>query len=117
MECYLRAFLRQATDTFDSRHDLIGLAKESGFYDIVPQTRVADFSAKFGLLHNRWRSEHRYFSERQFLDFMNEANVQAQGDLRGRGDKWKNLSHTVLNIAHGVINQGEKNWNNKFGTP
>ena len=37
VECHLRAYLRQTTDVFDSKHDLARLARESRFYDIVPQ--------------------------------------------------------------------------------
>jgi hypothetical protein len=116
VECHLRAYLRQVTKEFDSRHDLNGLAKESGFYDVVPTKQAARFSAVFGLLNARWRSNHRYYSERQFLDYMNEPNAMAQDDIRARGDKWKNLTRTVVNAAHEIINQGEAKWKSKFGT-
>lgn len=115
VECHLRAYLRQVTKEFDARHDLNGLAKESGFYDIVPAKRVENFSVKFSLLNARWRSNHRYYSERQFLDYMNQPNAQAQEDIQARGDKWKNLSRTVVSTAHDIINQGEAKWNIKFG--
>ncbi|GAB4467368.1 MAG: hypothetical protein OHK0029_39280 [Armatimonadaceae bacterium] len=110
VECHLRAYVRRATKEFDSRHDLNGLAKESGFYDLVPLKQVESFSVKFSILNARWRSNHRYFSERQFLDYMNEPNAMAQEDFQARGNKWKNLSRTVLNLAHEIINLGEAKW-------
>ncbi len=110
VECLLRAYLLRRSREFVSRHDLNGLARESKFYDLVPPKQVEAFSAKFALLNARWRSNHRYFSERQLLNYMNEPNAQAAEDLQGRGEKWKNLSRTVVSLAHDVINQGEAKW-------
>ena len=113
VECHLRAYLRRVTNEFDSRHDLRELATESGYYQIVPATQISDVSSKFSLLNLRWRSNHRYYSERQLLDYMSEirADFSAKG-TRIDGNRWKNLSRTVLNLAHGIINQGEAKWNN-----
>lgn len=108
VECHLRAYLRRRTDQFDSRHDLRALAKESGFFEIVPQGRVDGFSAKFSTLNLRWRSSQRYYSEREFLDYM-----MIGAEFHTRGERWKNLSRTVLNIAYEVINQGEAKWDSK----
>ena len=109
VECHLRAHLRQTTDQFDSRHDLRELAKEAKFFDIVPQNRAGDFSARFSTLNLRWRSNHRYYSERQFLDYM--TDIRAEFDVKG--ERWKNLARTVLNLAYDVINQGEAKWDSK----
>lgn len=111
VECHLRAYLRRTTREFDARHDLRELATESGYYQIVPAVQVAGFSAKFSTLNLRWRSNHRYYSERQFLDYMTEikADFSARG-ARVAGDRRKNLSRTVLNLAHEIINQGEAKW-------
>ena len=109
VECHLRAYLRQAAPQFDSRHDLRELAKEAHFFEIVPQNRVGDFSDKFATLNLRWRSNHRYYSERQFLDYM--TDIKAEFDARG--ERWKNLARTVLNLAYEVINQGEAKWDSR----
>ncbi len=114
VECYLRACLRRRTDDFDARHDLNHLARQAGFYDLLPQNRVEDFSFKFSRLNLRWQSNHRYFSERQFLDFMKEPQAGAMQDLRARGDKLKNLSRTALNIAYEIISMGETKWKKEF---
>lgn len=110
-ECHLRAYLRRKTNVFNSRHDLQELAKESGYYRVVPPAELNDFSARFGLLSTRWRSNHRFYSERQLLDYMND--IGAEFSLKGArtdGSRWKNLSRTVLVLAHEIINQGEAKW-------
>lgn len=114
VECHLRAYLRRVTSQFNARHDLEQLATESRYYQIVPAAQTADFSERFGLLNLRWRSSHRYYSERQLLDYMNEigAELSAKG-ARTDGSRWKNLSRTVLNLAHTIINQGESQWGNR----
>ena len=109
VECHLRAYLRRAKDQFDSRHDLRDFAKEAKFFEVVPQNRAGDFSVKFSTLNLRWRSNHRYYSERQFLDYM--TDIRAEFDVKG--DRWKNLARTILNLAYDVINQGEAKWDSK----
>lgn len=88
VECYLRAYLRLLTDEFNSRHDLRELAKEANFYRIVPRNLEASFSADFETLNLRWRSNHRYYSERQLLDYMNDIRAE----FNQSGNRWKNLS-------------------------
>jgi hypothetical protein len=109
VECHLRAYLRRRTDEFDARHDLQELAKQSGFFDIVPSGRANDFSAKFSTLNLRWRSNQRYYSEREFLDYM----TTIKAEFHTKGDRWKNLSRAVLNLAYDVINQGEAKWDSR----
>ena len=109
VECHLRAYLRSAQTQFESRHNLRELAKESRFLIIVPENQAFAFSAKFTLLNLRWRSNHRYYSERQFLDYMTE--IRAEFDVKG--NRWKNLARTVLDLAYDIINQGEAKWDSK----
>ncbi len=111
VECHLRAYLLRVTTEFNSRHDLRELATELGFYKIVPAAQVSAFSAKFSLLNIRWRSNHRYYSERQFLDYMTEIGAEfSKKGARVAGNRWKNVSRTALNLAHEIINQGEAKW-------
>jgi len=108
VECHIRAYLRRRTADFDKRHNLADLASASGYYDIIPYTEQSRFSSIFTTLNLRWRSNHRYCTERQLLDFMNE--IKAEYNIKG--DRWKNLARTVLNHAYAVIRQGEAKWNN-----
>jgi len=108
VECHLRAYLLRRTNQFEARHDLRELAKDSKFYAIVPKDLEAEFSGDFEMLNLRWRSNHRYYSEKEFLDYMTEIRAE----FNTKGERWKNISRTVLNLAHKVINQGERKWNN-----
>ncbi len=109
VECHLRAWLRRRTDQFDPRHDLELLARESGFYSEVSSGRVSEFSSVFTMANKRWRSNHRYYTERQLLDYL----TSIKAEFGSRGDRWKNLARTLLNCAHKVIKEGEAKWNAK----
>jgi len=106
VESHLRAYLRRRSDEFDPRHDLERLARASGFYDIVASGQADTFSEAFAILNQRWRANHRYYSERQFLDYMTEIKAE----FGQRGDRWKNICRRTLNLAYTVINQGEAKW-------
>lgn len=109
VECHLRAYLRRKTREFNSRHDLERLARESGFYGVVSSERASDFSPVFEQVNLRWRSNHRYYSERQLLDYLN--SIRAEFNVRG--ERWKNLARFLLDCAYMVINEGEAKWNRK----
>ena len=106
VECHLRAWLRRKTDAFESRHDLRVLATESGFYDALSAAQEDTFALTFGKLNVRWRSNHRYYSEKQFSDYMNEIRAE----WNTAGDKMKNRCRTVRELAESVINTGEARW-------
>ena len=107
VECHLRASLRLITNEFDSRHDLRELAKEADFYGIVPRKLREEFFSNFDALNLRWRSNQRYYSKRQFLDYMTEIRAE----FRQSGDRWKNISRRLLSLADKIIEQGEAKWN------
>ena len=109
VECHLRAYLRRLSNEFDSRHDLRELAKEADFYVLVPQSSENEFYSAFETLNLRWRSHHRYYSERQFLDYMTEIKA----DFKQGGDRRKNLSRTIYDLANKIIRQGETKWNSR----
>ena len=106
VESHLRAYLRRHTDDFDPRHDIERLAQASNFYDIVPRNETQKFASVFALVNQRWRANHRYFSERQFLDYMNEIKAE----FNQKGNRWKNLTRTMLEASLEVIKQGEAKW-------
>lgn len=94
------------SDQFDSRHDLNDLAKESGFFDIVPQEQSETFSERFALLNLRWRSNHRYYSESELADYLNELKAEHNK----KGDTKELRCRTVLNCAFSIITQRETKW-------
>lgn len=76
------------------------LANESGFYDIVLKDQADEFARKFAILNLRWRSNHRYYSEHQFLEYMTEIKA----GFNMPGNRWKNLARTVQNLAYDIVN-------------
>lgn len=108
VECHLRAWRYRATKEFESRHDLRLLAKESGFNNLIPTARDKEFSSMFGVLNLRWRSNHRYYSERQLLDYWSSSEVKAEFNVRG--ERWKNAARTILDYSYEIIKQGEIKW-------
>ena len=107
VECHLRAQLLLISRKFESRHDLQDLAKEAKFFDHIPVEFRRELSNALSNLNLRWRSNHRYYSERQLLDYMNLLRVE----YNSSGSRWKNLSRTLLNLSTKIIKQGEAKWN------
>ncbi len=110
IECHLRAWIQRKTGEFDSRHDLRLLARESELYNVISAQQVSLFSSLFTLVNQRWRSNHRFYSERQFFQYM--SNIKAEHNVRGYN--WKEaVARTMLDCAYKVINEGETQWNKK----
>lgn len=106
VECMLRAYLRRITKDFESRHDLYELAKEARFFDIVPRNIQEEYGAKLQELNQRWRSNHRYFSERQVKDYWNSIRA----DYGTKGDAIKQASRVVFNLADSIVSMGVVKW-------
>lgn len=102
----LRAYLRRITKEFDSRHDLYQLAREAHFFDIVPLTKYEEYGAKFVTLNLRWNSNHRYATEKQWHDHL----TGLKADFNKKGSRPELNSRTVLNLAHNIVNLGERKW-------
>jgi hypothetical protein len=67
----------------------------------------------FGILNLRWNANHRYFSERQLLDHLNNLRYERRAamiEFEQKGSHWKNVSRTLLDLAYEVINLGEAKW-------
>lgn len=106
VECLLRAYLLRISPEFDSRHDLYELARSARFFEIVPSELRKEYGTKFTTLNLRWRSNHRYATEKQWRDFLSGLKA----DFNMKGDRAKNNSRTLLNIAYHIVNLGDRNW-------
>ena len=106
VECLLRAYLLRVTREFDARHDLYQLARNARFFDLIPYELQQEYGAKFSLLNLRWRSNHRYATEKQWRDYLAELKA----DFSLKGDRAKNNSRTLLNIALDIVNLGDRKW-------
>jgi hypothetical protein len=54
----------------------------------------------------RWRSNHRYFSENEFRNYMTEIKAE----FKKPGDSRKNQARIILNAASDIIRVGEQKW-------
>src|SRR4051794_12003763 len=64
VECMLHAYQLKHSATFEARHDIERLARESKFDRLVPKSERETYSAIFATMNKRWRSNHRYFTRR-----------------------------------------------------
>lgn len=106
VECLLRAYLLRISPEFDSRHDLYQLARESRFFDLVPSELQREYGRKFTMLNLRWRSNHRYATEEQWRKYLSGLKA----DFSMKGERAKNNSRTVLNIAYDIVSLGDNKW-------
>jgi HEPN domain-containing protein len=106
VECHLRAYLMRHAPEWEPRHDIRALAKKSGYAKIASAELSARLSENITVVASRWRSNHRYFSEREFLDFM----TILRAEFNKKGDRRKNQARTLFNAAFEIIERGEKQW-------
>jgi len=110
IECHLRAWLERETGKFERSHDLKLLAEKSHFYRVISAQRLSHFSSVFAIANLRWRSNHRYWPERQFFQYMNDIKAEYQA----RGGTWKaKIACAMLGCAYEIVNEGETQWNKK----
>ena len=67
VECHLRADLLRNAPEWAPRHDIRALAKKSGYAQIASAELSSRLSENITVIATRWRSNHRYYSEREFL--------------------------------------------------
>lgn len=113
IECHLHAWRLHSTKEkgFSSRHDLEQLANESKFFDIIPMKRSEEFSIIFTDINKRWRSDQRFDTEKQVLDYL--TKVTRNTDITrssNSGSRWELFSNHLLGRAYQVIKQGEAKW-------
>ncbi|HET6381847.1 MAG TPA: HEPN domain-containing protein [Armatimonadota bacterium] len=106
VECILRAYLRRVSVSFDPRHDLRELAKASRFYDHIPAELHIEYGEVFEQLNVRWRCEQRYWPERELWRYLNNTGI----DRGLKGDRHKNYSRSLIELAYRIVQLGEKKW-------
>ena len=106
VECMLRAYRLRISRTFDARHDLYELARYARFFDLVSSELQTEYSAKFITLNLRWRSNQRYMSEEQLRRYLSGLRA----DFDKRGERFKNNSSTVYQLAYDIVKLGDRKW-------
>ena len=108
VECILRAYVRQADDTFTGRHDLSQLAAQGDFSSLARGEKRIECDAKLNEINLRWRSNQRYMTESQLLSYLNNTRL----DWRVRGDRMKYNSKRMYNLAEDIVGLGVLKWKN-----
>jgi len=108
VECILRAYARQAEDTFTGRHDLSQLAEQGSFFSLARGEKQIGYNAKLNEVNLRWRSNQRYMTESQLLSYLNGTRL----DWRVRGDRLKYNSKRMYNLAEDIVGLGVLKWKN-----
>jgi HEPN domain-containing protein len=106
VECLSRAYARRVTDQFESRHDIDALAIEAKFYDMLPRQSQEAYSARFTEVNRRWRSNHRYYTKKQWLSYLSEARI----DFNERGSREEIHSRKMFDLADTIVKKGLENW-------
>lgn len=109
VECILRAYGVLGDDDFTGRHDLKNLALRASFITIARPEKQPDYAALLDEATLRWRSSHRYYTEKQLLSYLNNTGI----DQRIRGDRLKHSSQRMYNLAEQIVGVGILKWNNE----
>ena|SRR5258708_34910081 len=106
VECMLRGYLQRIRPGHDPDHNLFELAGKSRFFDIIPPEFHLEYGADFTVLNLRWRSIHRFGTNSQLFEYL--SSIKA--DFKTKGDRYKQNSRSLLNIAIKIIQLGEAKW-------
>lgn len=106
VECILRAYKLKISKEFDARHDLYELAKAAKFLNLVSSDLQEEYGIKFNTLNIRWRSNQRFMEEKQLKRYLSGLRA----DFDKKGDRFKNNSLTVYEIAYDIVNLGDRKW-------
>jgi HEPN domain-containing protein len=107
VECLLRAYRKRYLGTFDERHDLTELMKNSSIASFIPVEQNQEFGAALTTVWRRWKNNYRYASI-----------ARLSTELRGlglfttiKGDPLKENARITLSAAQKLINAGVLSWN------
>lgn len=126
VECMLRAFiLRRGKTEFESRHDVLLLAKESGMlnvdYDQLKAKGLTDKqieeheSTLRGSINDvctLWRNNYRFASEARLLAHLKKMKLY----VGVKGDPLKANALRLLDAAQQVIDKGVLQWHSHCGS-
>jgi len=107
IECLFFAFKFRSdlNATLDERHDLIELAHNSGFFDLVPE-KFKELNAALMLISVRWKNSHRYRSTKALRRYIVDEGLHR----RIKGDVVKENSRIIMDAALVLFTHGAKQW-------
>jgi hypothetical protein len=108
VECMLRAYRWTIDASWDGRHVLPRLYKESRFDALVSDKEAGRMAASFTVITSRWSNDHRFASPSKLEKFLNE--IGATHNVRG--DKLKRNSSEMYDAAEYIVGLGKNKWRN-----
>lgn len=106
VECMLRAYLRRNSAEWYPDHNVDTLASRSRFFEIVPVELRLVYGSKITDINRRWRSNHRFYTGKQLYSYLSEIRA----DFGVKGDRCKQNSRSLLNLAIDIIQMGQAKW-------
>jgi hypothetical protein len=107
VECMLRAYRMRQCAEFDARHDLLELYRISKFADVLPEKRIAEYTALLGNVAFAWSNAHRYRSEKSMRAVWKRMRLDRS--VR-RGDFVKELTRRAVHAAAELVTLGVQRW-------
>jgi hypothetical protein len=106
VECLLRAFRLLKDQTFDERHDLLLLWKNTDLADMHSEFYEKEIHTSLLLVALLWQNDYRFRSKAEL-----RAHLKRTGQARGiKGDFLKFNSKKLLDVATQIIRLGGKRW-------
>lgn len=106
VECMLRAFRLLKDPSFDERHDLWLLWKNTDLANINSAFYDAKIYAALDVVKDLWQNDYRFRSEAEL-----RSHLKKIGKHRGiKGDFLKFNSKRLSDLAAEIINLGERQW-------
>ena len=110
VEALLLAYHLRRNRAFEARHDLAGLAKDSGLLEFVPIARRAEIAAHLGDVWERWKNNYRYAGDARL-----RSEFRRIGLARGiKGDYVKKSAQVSLEAALAIVAVGVERFRGKI---
>lgn len=109
VESLFSAFLSARKAPFDEKHDILKLAKNSGFLGGVPRKHQDIYGAHISTFWGRWRNSHRYCSASVLLADLRRSGI----DWDLEGDDASRLLYNARQLcdaAYEIWARGERQW-------
>jgi hypothetical protein len=119
VECLLRAYLLKRKRSFESRHDLLLLFRESGILRVDPERLKAKGLTDEQIREHQtilwssvndvavlWKNNYRFASEARLLAHLKKLKLHQ----RAKGDLLKARAYDLLKAAQRFIEKGVLQW-------
>ena len=109
VECLLIAYKTRKNAEFESRHDLVGLLRESGIADFIHRRDKVKLAVMLGEVWSRWKNNYRFASQGRLVSEFKRLKL----DKGLKGDILKPNSDIIISNAMEIIKMGVRRWTSK----